>query len=74
MLKERIRFYQKKQITFYFAGVKGPVRDLLFKAGLLEIIDVNHFFMRANDAVEFYKTGDRSQQEKYAKYIHQSYH
>jgi SulP family sulfate permease len=74
MLKERIRFYQKKQITFYFAGVKGPVRDLLFKAGLLEIIDVNHFFMRANDAVEFYKTGDRSQQEKYAKYTHQSYH
>jgi SulP family sulfate permease len=73
MLKELVKFYQKKQILFYFAGVKGPVRDLLFRAVFLEIITVNHFFMRANDAVEFYRTGDRSQQEKYAKYTHQSY-
>jgi SulP family sulfate permease len=73
MLKERIKFYQKKGVIFYFAGVKGPVRDLLFRGGLLEIIDINHFFMRVNDAVEFYKTGDRAKQEKYSKYIHQSY-
>jgi SulP family sulfate permease len=73
MLKERIRFCQKKGILFYFAGVKGPVRDDLFRSGVLEIIDINHFFMRANQAVMFYKTGDRKPQEKYAKYIHQSY-
>ncbi|TXD53398.1 MULTISPECIES: SulP family inorganic anion transporter [unclassified Polaribacter] len=73
MLKERIRFYQKKDVKFYFAGVKGPVRDDLFKSGILEIIDINHFFMRANQAVKFYKTGDRKHQEKYAKYIHQAY-
>ncbi|MCH3881730.1 MULTISPECIES: SulP family inorganic anion transporter [Tenacibaculum] len=73
MLKERVKFYQNKGIAFYFAGVKGPVRDLLFRGGLLEIIDVNHFFMRANEAVKFYKTGDRKHQEKYAKYIHQAY-
>jgi SulP family sulfate permease len=73
MLKERIRFYQKKDVKFYFAGVKGPVRDDLFKCGILDIIDINHFFMRANQAVKFYKTGDRKHQEKFAKYIHQSY-
>jgi SulP family sulfate permease len=73
MLKERIKFYQKRGVIFYFAGVKGPVRDLLFRGGLLEIIAINHFFMRVNDAVEFYKTGDRAKQEKYSKYIHQSY-
>lgn len=73
MLKERIRFCQKKGILFYFAGVKGPVRDDLFRSGILEIIDINHFFMLANQAVMFYKTGDRKHQEKYAKYIHQSY-
>ena len=73
MLKERIKFYQKKQVQFYFAGVKGPVRDDLFKSGILEIIDVNNFFMRANQAVKFYKTGDRKHQERYAKYIHQAY-
>lgn len=73
MLKERIKFYQKKDVLFYFAGAKGPLRDALFKGGLLSIIDVNHFFMRANDAVRFFRTGDRKRQEKYAKYIHQAY-
>ena len=74
MLKERIKFYKKRGITFYLAGVKGPVRDDLFRSGILSIIDINHFFMRSNDAVKYYKTGDREQQEKYAKYIHQAYH
>ncbi|MCL7762320.1 solute carrier family 26 protein [Polaribacter sp. Z014] len=73
MLKERIKFYQKKDIMFYFAGVKGPVRDDLFRSGILQIIGINNFFMRANEAVKFYKTGDREHQEKYAKYIHQAY-
>ncbi|RCS26265.1 solute carrier 26 family protein [Polaribacter sp. WD7] len=73
VLKERVKYYKNRGVTFYFAGVKGPVRDDLFKCGVLAIIDINHFFMRANDAVKFYKTGDRSKQEKYAKYIHQAY-
>jgi sulfate permease, SulP family len=73
MLKERIKFYKKKDIKFYFAGVKGPVRDDFFRSGVLQIIDINHFFMRANQAVKYYKTGDRKHQEKYAKYIHQAY-
>ncbi len=74
VLKERIKYYKKRGVTFYFAGVKGPVRDDLFKSGVLSIIDINHFFMRVNDAVKYYKTGDRKKQEKYAKYIHQAYH
>ncbi|MHB0754448.1 SulP family inorganic anion transporter [Polaribacter sp. M15] len=73
MLKERIKFYKKRGVTFYFAGVKGPVRDDLFRSGILQIIDIHHFFMRANQAVKYYKTGDRKHQEKYAKYIHQAY-
>lgn len=74
MLIERIKFYRKKNIKFYFAGVKGPVRDSLFNGGLLNVVDLNHFFMRVNDAVKYYKTGDRKDQEKYAKYIHQAYY
>lgn len=73
MLKERIKYYKNKEITFYFAGVKGPVRDDFFRSGILDIIDINHFFMRSNQAVKYYKTGDRKHQEKYAKYIHQAY-
>ncbi|MEQ6123703.1 solute carrier family 26 protein [Pseudotenacibaculum sp. MALMAid0570] len=73
MLKERIRYYRKRGVLFYFAGVKGPVRDTLFRGKILEIIEINHFFMRVNGAVNFYKTGDREHQKKYANYIHQAY-
>jgi SulP family sulfate permease len=73
MLKERIKYYQKREILFYLAGVKGPVRDDLFRGRILDIVDINHFFMRVNGAVNFYKTGDRENQKKYATYIHQSY-
>ncbi|CAM1349015.1 SulP family inorganic anion transporter [Tenacibaculum insulae] len=73
MLKERIKYYNKRNIQFYFAGVKGPVRDDIFKGGILEVVSLNHFFMRANGAVNFFKTGDNQNQKKYAQYIHQAY-
>ena len=73
MLKERIRYYQKRDILFYLAGVKGPVRDTLFRSKILEVLEINHFFMRVNGAVNYFKTGDRENQKKYANYIHQSY-
>lgn len=73
MLKERIRYYNKRGVKFYFAGVKGPVRDALFRSGLLEVVSLDQFFMRANGAVHFFKTGDNLNQKKYAQYIHQAY-
>ena len=73
MLKDRIKYYNKRGVLFYLAGVKGPVRDALFKSKILDIITINHFFMRVNGAVNFFKTGDRENQKKYATYIHQSY-
>ena len=73
MLKERIKYYKKREIDFYFAGIKGPVRDVLFRGGILEVSNINDFFMRANGAVNFYKTGDREHQKKYAQYIHHAY-
>lgn len=74
ILMDRVSYYQKKGVTFYFAGVKGPVRDSLFRAGILNIIDINHFFMNIYTAVKFYKTGDREHQKKYAEYIHHTLH
>ena len=73
MLMERICYYKRKGITFYLAGVKGPVRDSLFRAGILDRIDINDFFMNIYTAVKFYKTGDREHQKKYAEYIHHTY-
>ena len=73
MLLDRINYYKKKGVIFYLAGVKGPVRDSLFKAGILNSIDINHFFMNIYTAVKFYRTGDREHQKKYAEYIHHTY-
>ena len=73
MLKERIRYYKKKDILFYFAGVKGPVRDQLFRGKILDLITLDHFYMRVNGAVNYYKTGEKEYQNRYANYIHQSY-
>lgn len=73
MLMERVKYYKSKGVSFYFAGVKGPVRDSLFRAGILNIIDINHFFMSIFTAVKFHKTGDREHQKKYAEYIHHTY-
>ncbi|CAL2089528.1 Sulfate permease, SulP family [Tenacibaculum sp. 190524A02b] len=73
MLKERIKYFKKKGVTFFFAGVKGPVRDALFRGGMLEVVGLDQFFMRANGAVHFFKTGDNLNQKKYAQYIHQAY-
>lgn len=73
MLKERIRYYKRRNIEFYFAGVKGPVRDAFFKGGLLDEVSLKHFFMRAYGAVNYFKTGDNQNQIKYAQYIHQAY-
>ncbi|WP_299125924.1 solute carrier family 26 protein [uncultured Tenacibaculum sp.] len=73
MLKERIKYYNKRGVEFYLAGVKGPVRDAFFRGGLLDIISINHLFMRVNGAVNFFKTGDNQNQKKYAQYIHQAY-
>lgn len=73
MLKERIKYYNKRNVEFYLAGVKGPVRDAFFRGGVLDVISLNHFFMRANGAVNFFKTGDNKNQKKYAQYIHQAY-
>ncbi len=73
ILKERIKYYKKRNIEFYFAGVKGPVRDSFFRGGLLEVLSLDHFFMRPNGAVNFFKTGDNQNQKKYAQYIHQAY-
>lgn len=72
-LIERIKYFKKNGIDFYFAGVKGPVRDDLFRSGILDVVDINDFFMNIYTAVKFYKTGDREHQKKYAEYIHQAY-
>ena len=51
-LLEIIEDAQRRGIRFYFAGVKGPVMDVLERAGIVDRIGRDHFFMEVHDAVE----------------------
>ncbi|GAM25517.1 hypothetical protein SAMD00019534_086920 [Acytostelium subglobosum LB1] len=52
MLKELVAEFTKRSLVIYFASIKGYVRDLLKKGGVVETYGADHFFWTVNDAVE----------------------
>lgn len=62
-LKEFSEDLQGNKQVLLFSGVKGPVRDNLTKAGLIERIGTNHFFMSVQEAVDFYDRWQKDQPE-----------
>lgn len=55
-LKDIVRDYQKRNIRFFMANVKGPVRDVMRRSGLRALIGEGHFFLSISDAVDFMHT------------------
>ncbi len=51
-LQEIIREYQERGILLYFARVKGPVMDTLKRAGIVDLLGKEAFFMEVHEAVE----------------------
>lgn len=43
-----------QQIEWYFTNVKGPVRDILKRAGFYQKLGSDHFFFSKKDAVRYY--------------------
>ena len=61
VLKEVINFLHNRKIHFYISGVIGPVRDRLFKSGLMDQIGPKRQFMYIDDAMQFMQEeGDES--------------
>ena len=52
-ISEILDQYAEKKISIIFTGVKGPVRDALHKAHLIDKIGKNHFFMSIQEAVDY---------------------
>lgn len=52
MLIEMITDGRKRGRDFAIAGAIGPVRDLMFKNGLLDLLGKDHVFPHVHDAVE----------------------
>lgn len=55
ILGELIDDLQRQQIEFYLSGVIGPVRDVLFRTGLMEKIGPTHQFLDIPDALRHFK-------------------
>jgi len=60
MLSDLIPQYKSKGIEFYLTSVIGPVRDILYKSGLVKVIGEDHLFVQVHDAIEHFdrKTSD----------------
>lgn len=53
-LKEMVEEYHNFGIDIFFSGVKGPVRDAMARANLMEAVGPKKFFMSVQDAVDCY--------------------
>jgi SulP family sulfate permease len=51
-LTEIVDEYEKRDIEVIFAGVKGPVRDLLKRSGLEDTIGPEQFYLDISMAVD----------------------
>lgn len=58
-LEEIHRLLHDQQIIFALSGAIGPVRDLLFKSGLMEDIGHTNQFMSIHNAIKYYQSEDR---------------
>ena len=59
ILEQTISELEKEKVTTVFAEVKGPVRDKLYAAGLIQKLGDHHFFVTVQDAVQYVSDGQR---------------
>ncbi|MEL7222902.1 MAG: STAS domain-containing protein, partial [Bacteroidota bacterium] len=72
MLEEVVETMREKDRKIYFSNVKGPVRDLMLRGGLLDKVGENNFFMTVQEAVDYYDASDPEARARYQKYTLQT--
>lgn len=65
-LEEIYNSLKKQNIIFALSGAIGPVRDLLFKSGLMDKIGKENQFMALHRAVDYYQT-ENSENKNWSK-------
>lgn len=68
-IEEMIEYCHDRNIQFQFVGLKGPIRDILHRAGIVEDIGDGNFFFRIQHAVDFY---DKKTNQRYQEYALQT--
>jgi SulP family sulfate permease len=72
MWNDRIDCYALQGIKIHFTNVKGPVRDAMSKAGIIDKIGIENCFMSNQSAMLYFETGSRESQKNLSSYIQQS--
>ncbi len=65
-LSDLIENCKKQNIQFYLVGLKGPVRDILYRSGLLAIIGEDKVFFRIQHAIDYFNKKESPDFKKYA--------
>jgi SulP family sulfate permease len=72
--EEIVSDFNSRNITVYFTGIKGPVRDKLLKSGFLKKANPDHFFMSIQEAVDYFETDKKKEivDNNFRQYINQT--
>jgi len=70
LLEDLNRSYKERGILLCFTNVQGPVRDMLTRAGFVDVIGKNHFFLDVQEAVECFDA--EMSNSNFERYIHQT--
>ncbi|MGV6844561.1 MAG: SulP family inorganic anion transporter, partial [Lutibacter sp.] len=64
-LKEVLKHFKDKNISLLFTGLKGPVRDTIYKSGIIKKIGQEHCFMSIQEAVDYYKNNEDDKEKHF---------
>ena len=70
-LEEIVEDFNSRDVTVFFTGIKGPVRDLLKKSGFTKFLTDDHFFMSIQEAVDYYESNGE-EVNQFKEYVNQS--
>lgn len=71
-IEELLRQFRQRGISVFFVSVKGPVRDAMMRAGLIEKIGPQNFFLSNQQAVDACDQVCADNQEELAQYALQT--
>lgn len=66
--------YTSKKIEVVFTGVKGPVRDIMERGGVIDKIGYENYFLSIQEAIDFYESKQNNRQAKrqFERFIEQT--
>jgi len=63
-LEEILKYFKEKNIELYFTGLKGPVRDTIYKSNIIKNIGQEHCFMSIQEAVDYHQNKTKNNDNK----------